>query len=168
MHPRESAWRFWVTGFRTNSIGHGRVELLERIHAASSISQAARDMGMSYKAAWDAVEAMNNLADGALVERSAGGRHGGGARLTPRGSWLIDVYRTAAAQFEGFFARLGAGIADFDHFYQLMKRPGMRTSARKELAGKVLSVTLGAVSAEVVLDIGGMATNWWRSLPTPA
>ena len=59
--------RFWVMGFGANSIGHGRVELLERIHAAGSISQAARDMGMSYKAAWDAVEAMNNLADGALV-----------------------------------------------------------------------------------------------------
>jgi molybdate transport system regulatory protein len=61
----------------------------------------------------------------------------------------------AEAKFQDFLVRLGVGIADFEHFFELMRGWGMRTSARNELAGKVKSVTLGAVDAEVVLDIGG-------------
>lgn len=111
-------------------------------------------MGMSYKAAWDAVEAMNNLSDMPLVERSAGGRHGGGTRLTLQGLRLIEVYRAAEDEFADFLQRLSVGIADFEHFYPLMRRLGMKTSARNELAGKVKSVSKGAVNAEVVLTIG--------------
>lgn len=54
------------------------LELLERIDASGSISNAASTMGMSYKAAWQAVERMNNLSEHPLVERQTGGRHGGG------------------------------------------------------------------------------------------
>ena len=146
--------RLWVSGASSGSVGHGRIELLERIQATGSISQAARDMHMSYKAAWDAVEAMNNLTDEPLVERSVGGRHGGGTQLTARGRRLIEVYRAAEGEFEGFLTQLGQGIADFDHFYDLMKRLGMKTSARNELAGTIRSLTPGAGKNEVVLDIG--------------
>ena len=147
--------RLWLTPFGKNAPGHGRVDLLERIHASGSISQAARDVGISYKAAWDAVETMNNLADSPLVERSAGGLHGGGTRLTVRGERLIEVHRAVDAQFQGFLARLDEGIADFGHFYELMKGMGMRTSARNELAGTIKTITRDTVNAEVVLDIGG-------------
>lgn len=147
--------RFWVYGPDTHAIGRGRVELLERIDASGSISQAAREMGMSYKAAWDAVEGVNNLSDQPLVERTIGGRHGGGTRLTEQGRRLIEVYRAAEVQFSEFLARLGCGIADFDHFYELMRRLGMKTSARNEIAGPVKKLTYGTVDAEVVLDIGG-------------
>ncbi len=153
--PLKAEGRFWLTQPGSSAIGHGRIKLLECIHRGGSISQAARDMGMSYKAAWDAVDGMNNLADGLLVERTTGGRHGGGTRLTERGLRVIEVYRAAEAQFQDFLARLGIGIADFEHFFEVMREGGMRTSARNELAGKVKSVTLGAVNAEVVLDIGG-------------
>lgn len=153
--PLQVDGRFWVAGSGKSSIGHGRIELLERIGRSGSISQAAREMNMSYKAAWDAVETMNNLSDAPLVERSAGGRHGGGTTLTAHGKRLIEVYRAAESEFQRFMQRLDVGIADFDHFYDLMRRLGMRTSARNELAGKVKSVTPGAVNAEVVLDLGG-------------
>jgi len=146
--------RLWFAAAEPGSIGSGRIELLQHIAQTGSISQAARAMEMSYKAAWDAVEAMNNLADRPLVERSAGGRHGGGTRLTPHGLRLIEVYRAAEGEFADFLKRLSVGITDFEHFYPLMRRLGMKTSARNELAGKVKSVSTGAVNAEVVLDIG--------------
>lgn len=137
------------------TLGGARIALLEQIAASGSISQAARDVGMSYKAAWDAVDAMDNLAEGPLVARNVGGRHGGGTQLTQRGRKLVDVYRAAEAQFEGFMARLGRGVAGFDRFQEVMRGLGMKTSARNELAGKVKKVTKGAVNSEVVLDIGG-------------
>ncbi|MEZ5579956.1 MAG: LysR family transcriptional regulator [Candidatus Competibacteraceae bacterium] len=63
-------------------LGAGRVELLEHIDECGSIARAAKRMGMSYKTAWDAVEAMNNLADRPLVVRATGGKGGGGTQLT--------------------------------------------------------------------------------------
>ncbi|CCJ48930.1 TOBE domain-containing protein [Bordetella parapertussis] len=58
--------------------GQHRIDLLAQIEATGSISAAARAAGMSYKDAWDAIDAMNNLAGEPLVLRSAGGRGGGG------------------------------------------------------------------------------------------
>lgn len=150
----ELGGRFWFAAPGPGSIGHGRIELLERIHRTGSISQAARAMGMSYKAAWDAVAAMNNLADSPLIETSTGGRGGGGTRLTPRGLKLVEVFRAAEGEFEAFLARLGAGISDFEHFYALMRKLGMKTSARNELAGRVKAIHRGGVNCEVVVDIG--------------
>ena len=64
-----------------NFLGDTRIRLLEAIERYGSISQAAKAVPLSYKAAWDAVDAMNNLAEAPLVERSVGGRHGGDATL---------------------------------------------------------------------------------------
>lgn len=149
----EGFLRLAVSG--KGSLGSARIALLERIAASGSISHAARDVGMSYKAAWDAVDAMDNLADGPLVARNVGGRHGGGTQLTARGLKLVEVYRAAEAQFEGFLARLGRGVAGFDRFHEVMRGLGMKTSARNELAGTVKAITRGNVNSEVVLDLGG-------------
>jgi molybdate transport repressor ModE-like protein len=64
------------------------LELLERIDASGSISAAASAMGMSYKAAWQAVEGINNLSHEPLVVRQPGGSTGGGT--------LSDRIRTAS------------------------------------------------------------------------
>ena len=69
------------------------LELLERIDGSGSISTAASDMGMSYKAAWQAVESMNNLSEQPVVERQTGGKHGGGTRLTIYGRRVLTAYR---------------------------------------------------------------------------
>ncbi len=83
-------------------IGHGKVELLERIAASGSISAAAREMAMSYKRAWDLVEEMNRIFGKPMLETQKGGPGGGGARLTPAGEAVVARYRaieraTAAA-----------------------------------------------------------------------
>ena len=67
--PLEFSGRFWLDREGHSYLGAGRIELLEHIGECGSISQAAKRIGMSYKAAWDAVEAMNNLADRPLVVR---------------------------------------------------------------------------------------------------
>lgn len=93
--------QFWIMAGDEALAGPGRIELLRLIEETGSIRQAALQMGMSYRAAWDAVDAMNKRAGGALVTRLVGGRSGGGAQLTDRGRQLVRTY----AQLETDHAR---------------------------------------------------------------
>jgi molybdate transport system regulatory protein len=145
----------WMTVGGENLGGPGRIALLAKIGECGSITQAAKAIGMSYKAAWDAIDAMNNLAGEPLVERVAGGKGGGGTRLTARGAQLVDNFRLIEREHRGFVERLSehaAGIADD---VRLMRRMSMRTSARNQFAGTVARITRGAVNDEVELAVAG-------------
>lgn len=131
------------------------LDLLQRIDASGSISAAAQAMGMSYKAAWQAVEAMNNLSEQPLVARQAGGPHGGGTRLTEYGRRVVAAYHGLEQERQRVLARLNQVMGDFDQYYRVIRRFDMQTSARNQFIGRVKSVKKGAVNAEVVLDIGG-------------
>jgi molybdate transport system regulatory protein len=74
-------------------IGPGKIRLLEAIGREGSISAAGRALGMSYKRAWDLVDALNRLAGTPVVEASPGGHRGGGAMLTEAGRDLVADYR---------------------------------------------------------------------------
>jgi molybdate transport system regulatory protein len=75
------------------AVGPGKIELLEAIGAAGSISGAARLLGMSYRRAWLLVDTMNRCFKTPLVDAEAGGKRGGGARLTRLGAEVIERYR---------------------------------------------------------------------------
>lgn len=93
--------RFWLTLEGRNFLGRGRVELLQRIGETGSISQAAKAMRMSYKAAWDAVDAMNKAWPTPLVESGPGG-----SRLTDAAERLIAAYLDAEARHRECLAEL--------------------------------------------------------------
>ena len=131
------------------------LELLERIDASGSISTAASEMGMSYKAAWQAVECMNNLSEQPVVERQTGGRKGGGTTLTTYGRRVTNAYRRLEKERERVLAALGQIMDDFEQYYQLIRRFDMKTSARNQFLGRVKTVKKGAINSEVALDIGG-------------
>lgn len=85
-------------------IGPGKAELLERIERCGSIAAAGREMGMSYKRAWDLVNTMNAIFVAPLVESTRGGPRGGGAVLTQDGRDVLELYRS----FEREAAKGGA------------------------------------------------------------
>ena len=64
------------------SIGPGKIALLERIEATGSLSQAARDLAMSYRRAWLLLDDLNHAFTEPVTTASIGGAGGGGARLT--------------------------------------------------------------------------------------
>lgn len=139
-------------------LGGTRIRLLEAIHEHGSISQAARHVPLSYKAAWDAVDAMNNLADQPLVERTSGGKHGGGTVLTAYGHKVVALYRAIEAEQQAALDRLMARwkdvpAGDVRSFQQWLRRMGMRTSARNQLACTVTGLREGAVDMEVYLRL---------------
>jgi molybdate transport system regulatory protein len=132
------------------------MELLVSLEGTQSISAAAKAVGLSYKAAWDAIDAMNNLADRPLVERSVGGRGGGGTRLTKRGIELAATYRRVAEEHDRFLERLNASIDEgLDRDLGTIGRLTMMTSARNHFAGKVVRITRGAVNDEIELELSG-------------
>lgn len=137
------------------SVGKRWMELLAAIGSEQSITAAAKSVGMSYKAAWDAVEAMNNLADRALVERVVGGKGGGGTRLTANGERLVATYREVESENARFLERLNARISGADSELKLIGRLTMLTSARNHLAGKIVHIATGAVNDEVELELSG-------------
>lgn len=147
--------RLWLTKEDHSLAGHGRIELLQRIAETGSISKAAKSLGMSYKAAWDAVDAMNNLAGAPLVERSTGGKGGGGTRLTERGARLVASFKLIEDEHRRFLQALGDNLDDFADTYQLVRRLGMKTSARNQFYGKVSRITTGAVNDDIEVALPG-------------
>lgn len=119
-----------------SALGHEvadkRIDLLRRIGEVGSISEAARAAGVSYKAAWQAVDTLSNLAGSALVEGAVGGAGGGGAHLTAEGRYLLRAADEIARARSQVLARLAgrkggavqpAGVAAL----------GLRTSMRNQL-----------------------------------
>jgi molybdate transport system regulatory protein len=147
--------RVWLKTSGKSFLGSGRVYLLELIGKTGSISKAAKEMGMSYKAAWDAVDAMNNLSDEPLVARNTGGKGGGGTTLTAKGEETVRVFKALENKYEQFLASIVDNAADFDTLYKNLRRINMKTSARNQLFGTIDKIVKGAVNSEVELDIGG-------------
>lgn len=135
--------------------GLERIALLEKIGETGSITSAARAVGMSYKGAWDAIDAMNNLSDEPLVLRAAGGKRGGGTILTARAQRLIDVFNAMSLEHQRFMRQLGALSDASVQDIQLMRRFMITTSARNQLSGKVVNVEKGAVNDAIELEIQG-------------
>ena len=75
------------------ALGPGKVALLEGIGQSGSLSEAARELKMSYRRAWLLLEDLNTAFQERVVLTSIGGRGGGGALLTPFGQSLIIAYR---------------------------------------------------------------------------
>jgi molybdate transport system regulatory protein len=138
--------------FDGGGVSARRLELLAAIGQENSINGAAKAVGMTYKGAWEAVEAMNNLAGVPLVTAWQGGRGGGRAELTEVGQRLVREMRRITALQTQFFAALDEDMI-LDDSFQLLKRIEVRTSARNAFTGIVESVRNSVVDAEVTLRL---------------
>lgn len=102
--------RLWIEGPEGTFLGYGRVVLLERIRDCGSISAAARSMEMSYRHAWELVDSMNRQSSSPVVEKSTGGKGGGGAKVTEAGQRAIEVFWAAHKDYQQFLAERGQGL----------------------------------------------------------
>lgn len=139
--------------------GQRWMSLLQSIEKTASISAAAKAIGLTYKAAWDAVDAMNNLSDEALVQRSKGGKGGGGTKLTARGKQLVETFQAVEIENARFLENLNARIKNPEKSLQqdlrIIGRFNMLTSARNHFSGKVVRIKKGAVNDEIELELIG-------------
>lgn len=85
-------------------LGPGRVELLERIQQIGSIRQAAIQMGMSYRQAWQMIDHMNTYLSGPVVISHRGGKGGGTAEVTKNGMDAIQQFKVFHLRFHELLA----------------------------------------------------------------
>jgi len=133
-------------------VGLHRVALVEAIAELGSITAAAKRVGLSYKGAWDVVQALNNLFDRPIIQAAPGGKAGGAAAVTPEGRAMVTAFRRVQSEIDAALAKLETGLAGApprDLFWSL----GMRTSARNALRGVISEVSPGAVNSEVTLRL---------------
>ncbi|WP_116139073.1 TOBE domain-containing protein [Trinickia diaoshuihuensis] len=153
--PLELGGSVWLRSGERTLGGATRIALLAAIRDTGSITSAAKAVGLSYKAAWDAVDAMNNLAGEPLVMRAVGGKGGGGTTLTPRAHRLIETFHAVEREHRKFIERASAAIEHFAGDWALIGRIGMKTSARNQLYGTVSAVKRGSVNDEISLALPG-------------
>lgn len=131
------------------------IGLLRAIDQSGSISQAARQVGLSYKGAWQIIEKANNGAPKTLVSTAAGGSKGGGTCLTEAGRSLLSLFTHLEQQHQQFLDQLNRSLADDPDTVLLLQRLVVKTSANNQLFGSIVTVTDGAVNAEVVVKLKG-------------
>lgn len=137
-------------------LSDSRIRLLEAIDRVGSLNRAAREVPLSYKAAWDALDTMNQHAPEPLVVRATGGAGGGGTRLTDYARQLVALYRAMESSQQDILNRL-PGVpteGDAPALRTLIRRMSMRTSARNQLACHVLGLADRGGLVDVRLDLG--------------
>lgn len=72
--------------------GAGVAELLRQVEVHHSLRGAALAMGMAYSKAWTVMRRSEQELGFPLLVYATGGRHGGGAALTPEAVRLLAAY----------------------------------------------------------------------------
>jgi len=113
-----------ILSAKNPAMGPGKARLVGLIAESGSISAAARKMGMSYRRAWQLVEALNESFNEPVVLTAVGGKRGGGAVVTDLGKRLVR-------QFHGMEAKASAAIAaDLEEFSAQLRKPAGKRKPR--------------------------------------
>lgn len=131
------------------------IALLKAIQQSGSINQAAKQVGLSYKGAWQIIERANNGSPKMLISTAIGGSKGGGTCLTDAGQAFIDLYTRLEQQHQQFLTNLNATLAADTDTRLLLQRLVVKTSARNQLFGNIIAIQLGAVNAEITVKLKG-------------
>lgn len=132
--------------------GRDRIHLLEAVAEHGSISKAAKAMGLSYKTAWEAVDAINNLLPTPAFLTRTSGRVGGAADITPEGRQLITVFH----RLEEHLTKISTLIAEEgleEIGDALLWASGFKVSARNKFIVEVISIRRWPVDVEVELKV---------------
>ena len=123
--PRYPGLTLRVLGAGHPAMGPGRAALLAHIARTGSITSAARAMGMSYRRAWQLVDAMNKSFAEPVVITEVGGKRGGGAAVTALGKRLVTLYRAMENKASSVIA------ADLRRFSRHLRKPSGGRGVRR-------------------------------------
>lgn len=150
--------RFWLTKNDKSFLGSGRIELLENIEKIGSINAAAKEMKMSYKAAWERINSMNELADEEIIQRKVGGKGGGGTTLTPYAHELIKTYKRLNELHRQFIDRFSEAGDNPEHLAKILNRTFLTTSARNQILSTITEINSNQLNATIKMELTGGGT----------
>ncbi|MCF7986453.1 MAG: TOBE domain-containing protein [Methylovulum sp.] len=136
-------------------LGERLFKLLAAIQTSGSINKAAKEVGLTYKGAWEMIERANNLSPKLLVSTAVGGHVGGGTRLTPTGKAILELFLHIQEEHMQFLEQINQRLASNQDVLFLLKRLFVRASARNQFFGKVTHVVMDSVCATVVMHLKG-------------
>lgn len=141
----------WVDKKQKTFLGKGRIELLKLIDKTGSLSKAAKEMKMSYKAAWDTLNDMNKVSGTPLIESSTGGKGGGGSKLTAMAHLYIALYEKIYDEQRAFFDSIEPHMSDYDALSQFLNRTNLRVSARNQIKMSISSIKQDGLNTNLKL-----------------
>lgn len=90
-------YRLWIET-EGKAFGVGPYELLKFIEKTGSLCQAAVEMKISYRKAWDLIQNAEKKLDIVLLDRKVGGVSGGGSTLSPQAREFMKRYEMFHAE----------------------------------------------------------------------
>lgn len=146
----------WIDGeLRLAGLDRRMIGLLRAIDQSGSINQAAKQVGLSYKGAWQIIERANNGSPKTLVSTATGGSKGGGTCLTEAGRALLALFTELERRHRQFLEQLNRNLTDDPETVLLLQRLVVKTSARNQIFGSIAEIRSGEVNAEVVVKLKG-------------
>lgn len=137
------SFKVWLKRDRFDVIGEGGASLLKAIKKCGSITAAAREVGVSYKYAWDRLAEVEKALGQPLLRTRRGGRTGGGgAELTERAVTLLKEYDRTSRYLDSV-------LKDGEYWEAI----ALKISARNYLQGIVEEVEEGSVVSKVKIRI---------------
>lgn len=157
MKPTDNESHKWIDGELrlAGMLDRRMIELLRAIEQSGSINQAAKQLELSYKGAWQMIERANNGAPQILVKTAIGGSKGGGTCLTEAGRSLLALFDRLERQHRQFLEQINRDLATNADAVLLLQRLVVRTTVRNQLFGSISEIQKGAAHAEVLLKLNG-------------
>jgi len=119
-----------------SGLGERLFTLLAAIQTSGSINKAAKEVGLTYKGAWEMIERANNLSPKLLVSTAVGGHTGGGTRLTPTGKAMLELFLPIQKEHLQFLEQINQRLLNNQEVIFLLKRLFIKASARNQFLAK--------------------------------
>lgn len=136
-----------------------RIALLKAIEQTGSLSQAAKQIGISYKTAWDAVNEINSLAPIPFLITAIGGKNGGGTKLSAYAVRFIQLYDLLTQLQYNAFNILNDDNIPLDDILKITAKLSLQTSARNQIYGSVVSIETNNIAGFVKVKLNDNQTE---------
>ena len=139
--------KVWLDANGHAILGEGGATLLKAIRYTGSISKAAREIGVSYKFAWDYIKKIEKILNKKIVDTYKGGNTRGGATLTDEGIKLLEEYNKAKRKID-------ACVSEFENFEIFGETKNkFKVRIKQIMRGKDASIVIGEVQRGTMLRV---------------
>lgn len=136
-----------------------RIALLKAIEQTGSLSQAAKQINISYKTAWDAINEINKLAPKPFLTTAIGGKNGGGTKLSAYAVRFIQLYDLLTQLQLNAFKILNDDKVPLDDILKATAKLSLQTSARNQLYGSVKQIKTNNIAGFITVKLSDEQTE---------